>query len=210
MPRHVSEYISAIDHWVIAQAAQLAGAAPGRCLTVNLAAKTIAEPGLVAYVTEQLACSGADPADLVSEFSESDIIANLDHGRSACERLRALGARIALDDFGSGFSGFSYLKALEVDLLKIDGQFVKELASNRVDRLVVEAILHVANGMGLPTVAEYVTDEAVAEQLRELGATYGQGFYLGKPAPLEPQRAHPAPGAWPPPAVTSSAAAARR
>jgi diguanylate cyclase (GGDEF)-like protein/PAS domain S-box-containing protein len=180
-------FISAIDHWVIAQAAQLAGAAPGRCLTVNLAAKTIAEPGLVAYVTEQLACSGADPADLVFELSESDIIANLDQARSACERLRALGARIALDDFGSGFSGFSYLKALEVDVLKIDGQFVKELASNRVDRLVVEAILHVANGMGLPTVAEYVTDDAVAEQLRKLGATYGQGFCLGKPAPLEPQ-----------------------
>jgi EAL domain-containing protein (putative c-di-GMP-specific phosphodiesterase class I) len=117
---------------------------------------------------------------------------------------------IALDDFGSGFSGFSYLKALDVDLLKIDGQFVKELASNRVDRLVVEAILHVANGMGLPTVAEYVTDEAVAEQLRELGATYGQGFHLGKPAPLEPQRARSAPGAWRPPAATSSAAGARR
>ena len=203
-------YMPAIDHWVIAQAAQLAGAAPGRRLTVNLAAKTIAEPGLVAYVTEQLACSGADPADLVFELSESDIIANLDQARSTCERLRALGARIALDDFGSGFSGFSYLKALDVDLLKIDGQFVKELASNRVDRLVVEAILHVANGMGLPTVAEYVTDEAVAEQLRELGATYGQGFHLGKPAPLEPQRARPAPGAWRPPAATSSAAGARR
>ena len=69
--------------------------------------------------------------------------------------------------------------------MKIDGQFVKELASNRVDQLIIEAVLHVANGMGLPTVAEYVADGAVAQLLREMGATYGQGFHLGKPEPLK-------------------------
>ncbi len=113
-----------------------------------------------------------------------DVITNLDDAREVCEQLRALGCGIALDEFGSGFSGFSYLKALRIDLLKIDGQFIRELGSNEVDRLVVRAILDVAQGMGLPTVAEFVTDETVAEQCRALGATYGQGFHLGKPAPL--------------------------
>jgi len=178
-------YMPQIDRWVITQAARLAADQPGRCLTVNLAANTIAEPGLVAFITTTLADAGTDPADLIFELSEADVIANLDHARSACERLRALGARIALDDFGSGFSGFSYLKAMQVDLLKIDGQFVKELASNRVDQLIIEAILHVGKGMGLPTVAEYVTDEPVRQLLREMGATYGQGFHLGKPEPLK-------------------------
>ena len=177
-------YMPAIDRWVIAQAAQLAGAAPGRRLAVNLAANTISEPGLVAYVADTLAAARADPADVIFELSESDVIANLDHAHVVCEHLRTLGARIALDDFGSGFSGFSYLKALKIDLLKIDGQFVRELDSNDVDQLVIEAIVHVADGIGIPTVAEYVVNETVAQKLRQLGATYGQGFHLGKPSPL--------------------------
>ena len=142
------------------------------------------------YITQTLADAGADPADFVFEISEQDVIAKLDHAASVCKHLRDLGASVALDDFGSGFSGFSYLKALEVDLLKIDGQFIQELASNHIDGLIVEAILHVAQGMGLPTVAEYITDEAVAQRCRELGATYGQGFHLGKPAPLTTTRAN--------------------
>jgi len=176
-------YMPRIDRWVIAQAAHLAARHPGQCLAVNLAANTLAEAGLVAFIRRALEDAGADPADLVFEISEADVIANLDHARSVCEQLRAMGARIALDDFGSGFSGFSYLKAMQVDVLKIDGQFVKGLASSPVDQLIIEAILHVGKGMDLPTVAEYVTDEPVARLLREMGVTYGQGFHLGRPEP---------------------------
>ncbi len=177
-------YMPAVDRWVIKQAAKLSGISPGRRLTVNLAAKTIAEPGLVDFIIEQISNAGGDPADLVFELSEADVIANIEQASETCERLRALGCGIALDDFGSGFSGFSYLKALQVDLLKIDGQFVRGLATNEVDRLVVRAILDVAHGMRIPTVVEFVTDEAVAEQCRRLGASYGQGFHLGVPVPL--------------------------
>ncbi len=182
-------YMPAIDRWVISQAARLGATRPGRCLAVNLAAQTIGEPGLVDYIAEQLSAAGAEAADFVFELSESDVIANLDRARALCEGLRALGARVALDDFGSGFSGFSYLKALDVHVLKIDGQFVRELGSNAVDKLVVEAIVHVANGLKLPTVAEYVTDAAVARRCRELGVTHGQGFHFGKPAPICPDDA---------------------
>ena len=178
-------YMPEIDRWVIGKAAQLAALEPGRPLAVNLAAQTIIEPDLVDDVTAQLALAGARPQDIIFELSEAAVIANLDQAREACEQLRALGCRIALDDFGSGFSGFPYLKALTVDLLKIDGQFIRDLANNRIDRLVVRAILDVAEGMGLPTVAEFVVDEAVAVQCRALGATYGQGFHLGRPEPIE-------------------------
>ena len=177
-------YMPAVDRWVIAQALQLASSAPDRCLTINLAAKTIAEPGLVDFIMEQVAQTGADPTKLMFELSEADVIANLDQASETCERLRTLGCGIALDDFGSGFSGFSYLRALQIDLLKIDGQFIRELATNELDRLVVRAILDVARGMAIPTVVEFVTGEAVAEQCRLLGATYGQGFHLGRPAPV--------------------------
>ena len=173
-----------IDRWVIAQAAALAGARPGRRLAVNLAARTIAESGLVAFIAAQLDRAGANPADLSFEISEADVIANLHQARAMCEQLRALGCQVALDDFGSGFSGFSYLKALTVDVLKIDGQFVRELHANRLDRLVIEATLHVADGLGLPTVAEYVSDRRVAKLLEQLGVRYGQGFYLGRPEPF--------------------------
>ena len=177
-------YMPAIDKWVIAQAVKLLAAVPGRRLTVNLAAQTIAEARLVDYITEQIVLTGADPHDLIFELSEADLIANLDLARDTCERLQRLGCAIALDDFGSGFSGFSYLKAFSVDLLKIDGQFIREVGTNEVDRLVVRAILDVARGMKLPTVAEFVSDGAVAQHCRELGATYGQGFYLARPRPL--------------------------
>jgi diguanylate cyclase (GGDEF)-like protein/PAS domain S-box-containing protein len=177
-------YMPAVDRWVIKQAAKLAAASPGRRLTVNLAAKTLAEPMIVDYIVEQIERAGAAPADLVFELSEADVIANITQASGTCEMLRELGCGIALDDFGSGFSGFCYLKALKVDLLKIDGQFIRGLASNEVDRLVVHAILDVAHGMRIPTVVEFVTDEAVAEQCRQLGATYGQGFHLGRPVPL--------------------------
>ncbi len=173
-----------IDRWVITQAAALAGARPGQHLAVNLAARTIAESGLVAFIAAQLDRASANPADLSFEISEADVIANLHQARAMCEQLRALGCQVALDDFGSGFSGFSYLKALTVDVLKIDGQFVKELHANRLDRLVIEATLHVADGLGLPTVAEYVSERRVAKLLEQLGVRYGQGFYLGRPEPF--------------------------
>ena len=160
------------------------GRLPGQGLAVNLAATTIAERGLVAFIAAELERTDANPADMSFEVSEADVIANLDHARVVCDQLRALGCEVALDDFGSGFCGFSYLKALTVDVLKIDGQFVKELHENHLDRLVVEAVQHVADGLGLPTVAEYVTDRHVAELLTELGVTYGQGYYFGRPEPF--------------------------
>ncbi len=184
-------YMPAIDKWVIGHALQIAVANPTVHLTINLSASTIADPGLTRFIGTELRLAQIDPGRLTFEISEADAIANLDQAATVCNRLRALGTKIALDDFGSGFSGFSYLKAVQVDLLKIDGQFITELETRPLDNLIVEAIIHVANGLDLPTIAEYVTSEPITELLRGLGATYGQGFHLGKPGPLPTHAANP-------------------
>ena len=92
---------------------------------------------------------------------------------------------MALDDFGAGFGSFSYLKYLPFDLLKIDGDFVRNLAAGSIDQLVVKAIVGIAKGMGKKTVAEFVENADVTRLLRDSGVDYGQGYHLGRPRPVE-------------------------
>ena len=98
--------------------------------------------------------------------------------------VRELGCRVALDDFGAGFGSFLYLKHLPVDFIKIDREFVVNLADSDVDQRLVRSIADVARGLGIETVAEAVSDARTLELLREMGVQYGQGFHLGAPAPL--------------------------
>jgi EAL domain-containing protein (putative c-di-GMP-specific phosphodiesterase class I) len=97
-------------------------------------------------------------------------------------RIRQLGCQISLDDFGVGFSSFSYLKNLRVDILKIDGSFIRDITKSRDDQLFVKALVDVSRGMGIRTVAEFVENAATVELLRRLGVDYVQGYYVGRPA----------------------------
>ena len=99
--------------------------------------------------------------------------------------LQGMGCRLALDDFGSGFASFYHLKALPIDLVKIDGEFVRRLGRDAADRLVVEAVQKVATGFGKDLVAEHVESAEAAAVLRELGVRYAQGYYFGRPGPAE-------------------------
>jgi EAL domain-containing protein (putative c-di-GMP-specific phosphodiesterase class I) len=110
---------------------------------------------------------------------------NLERARALAETLRRLGCRLALDDFGAGFASFSYLKHLQFDVLKIDGEFVRGLRDNATDRLVVEAVVAIARGLGTPSLAEFVTDADTLDAVRALGIDYAQGFHLGRPVPVE-------------------------
>ena len=101
------------------------------------------------------------------------------------DRLSRLGCRFALDDFGSGFASFFYLKHLPVDLVKIDGDFIRGLSTSAVDRQVVIAMIDVAHALGQQTAAEFVGDEATVAILRDLGVDYAQGYHLGAPAPVK-------------------------
>jgi EAL domain-containing protein (putative c-di-GMP-specific phosphodiesterase class I) len=100
------------------------------------------------------------------------------------DRLRRSGCKFALDDFGMGFGSFYYLKHLPFDFLKIDGDFIRGFVANGIDRLLVEAMVGIAQGMGKETVAEFVADEHMTGQLRRSGVDYAQGYHIGAPRPV--------------------------
>jgi EAL domain-containing protein (putative c-di-GMP-specific phosphodiesterase class I) len=150
-------------------------------LNVNISAKSIGNPQLIAIIDRALADSGIDPACLVFELTETAAIGNIDHAKTFTTELRSRGCRFALDDFGSGFGSFYYLKHLPFDYFKIDGDFIRGFGANPTDQLVVEAIVGIARGLGKKTVAEFVTDQAMTDRLRRSGIDYAQGFHIGVP-----------------------------
>ncbi|WFR79808.1 EAL domain-containing protein [Janthinobacterium rivuli] len=152
--------------------------------SVNLSGMSLADAGLHDYITEQFVQFAIAPEQICFEITETAVIANLPKAQVFMRKLKAMGCRFSLDDFGSGFSSFGYLKALPVDYLKIDGVFVRDIASNAINRAMVKAINEVGHVMGLKTVAEYVEDDATLAVIRELGIDYAQGYAVGSLRPL--------------------------
>jgi diguanylate cyclase (GGDEF)-like protein/PAS domain S-box-containing protein len=181
------DLVQEIDRWVVARATELLVAHPQLSLEVNLSGKSIGAPALLELTERLLRETGVDPGRLTFEITETAAVANIARARAFSERLRALGCRFALDDFGAGFGSFYYLKHLPFDYLKIDGEFVRNCASDPTDRLLVTAVVDIARGLGKETIAEFVGDDAAVAVLRDLGVDWGQGFHLGAPAPLEEQ-----------------------
>ncbi len=180
--------IQSIDSWVVRKAIALIAehAWAGRPLTlnVNISAKSIGDATFAATIEEALADAAIDPAHLIFELTETAAIANLEAAKIFASRLRKVGCQFALDDFGAGFGSFYYLKYLPFDLLKIDGDFVRNFAVGPIDQLVVKAIVGIAQGMGKKTVAEFVENANVTRLLRDSGVDYGQGYHLGPPQPV--------------------------
>jgi EAL domain-containing protein (putative c-di-GMP-specific phosphodiesterase class I) len=116
------------------------------------------------------------------EITETAAIANIDDARLFAERIARVGCGFALDDFGAGFSTFYYLKRLPLDYLKIDGDFIRGLTGSSTDQLIVKAMVDIAKGMGLKTIAEFVENADTAALLRQLGVDYSQGYHHGRPA----------------------------
>lgn len=180
--------IRAIDRWVVLQAIRMIArqqeATPDICLEVNLSGRAFDDPELLPLIEAELAATGIDPKALILEITETAAIANIDTARKFVERLQSLGCRFALDDFGSGFSSFYYLKHLPVDYLKIDGNFICNLPADPTDQHLVKAMVEVARGLGKKTVAEFVEHAETIGLLREFGVDYAQGFHIGRPAPM--------------------------
>ena len=174
--------IEEIDRWVLSQAVQLA--ARGEAVEVNVSAASMSSPAFLTAVEHELDASGADPARLVFEITETALMRQMDLGVAFAERLASLGCRFALDDFGTGYASFTYLKRLPVHYLKIDRDFVSELVGSARDRHVVQAIVSLANGFEAQTIAEGVEDAETLKLLSAYGVDYAQGFHLGRPAPL--------------------------
>jgi diguanylate cyclase (GGDEF)-like protein/PAS domain S-box-containing protein len=177
-----------VDRWVVEQALQAlrkAGASGDDVrLSINLSGLCFGEAEMPAWMGRVILDSGIDPGRITFEITETAAVAQMARGVHFMRELKALGCRFALDDFGSGMSSFAYLKTLPVDVLKIDGAFVRDLSTDNVDRAFVEAIIRVADILGMETVAEYAEQPEVITTLAEIGVHYVQGFAVGKPRPL--------------------------
>jgi diguanylate cyclase (GGDEF)-like protein/PAS domain S-box-containing protein len=180
--------IREIDCWVAERAIDMLATqrALGRDMRfeVNLSGHTIGDAELLELVERRLRETGVAPDRLIFEVTETAAVAHIARASAFAERLSELGCRFALDDFGAGFGSFYYLKHLPFDYLKIDGEFVRHCADSETDRILISAVVQIARGMGKRTIAEFVTNQETVEVLTRLGVDYGQGFHLGRPAPL--------------------------
>jgi PAS domain S-box-containing protein len=174
--------IREIDQWVVKQAVQLAST--GHHVGANLSAESLVTLDMLALIEHEVKQSGADPANLVFEITETAIMRDIEKCHAFARGIVALGSGIALDDFGTGFGTFTHVKQLDVKYLKIDIEFVRGLCESSANQHVVKAIVNLAQGFGCETIAEGVEDSETLELLREFGVDFGQGFHLGRPAPL--------------------------
>jgi diguanylate cyclase (GGDEF)-like protein len=185
--------LPALDRWVLATAAAQAAAwrrtDPEYVVSVNASAAYLAAGTLPRDVRRAMDKHGLPGSALIVEVTEGSLIVNLEAAAGLLHELRELGVRIALDDFGVGYSSLNYLRRLPVDVLKLDRSFTRELGTGPDAVILVDGVLDLAYRLGLETVAEGVETEEQAGQLRDLGCRYAQGFYFGMPAP--PDDAHP-------------------
>ncbi|MBI2472373.1 MAG: EAL domain-containing protein [Planctomycetes bacterium] len=177
-----------IDRWVVRRAIHLIEMlqqeGKSAYIEVNLSGKAFADAGLLSVIREELSTTGIDPKNLVFEITETAFVENMIAAQHFIAALKTLGCHFALDDFGIGFSSFSYLKHLPVDYLKIDGSFICNLLHDTVDQHLVRAIVEVARGLGKKTIAEFVESKETVCLLSEFGVDYAQGYYIGEPRPL--------------------------
>ncbi|MBJ7520524.1 MAG: EAL domain-containing protein [Solirubrobacteraceae bacterium] len=180
--------ITAVDRWVIGETIAVLADRERRgvaqAIEVNLSGRSITDEALIEFIASEIGNAGVDPTRLVFEITETAAIGNIDRARGFARRLADLGCQFALDDFGSGFGSFYYLKHMPFDCVKIDGDFIKDLPVSQTDRLTVRAIVDIAQGLGKTTIAECVQDEATIDLLREVGVDYAQGFHVGHPTEL--------------------------
>jgi diguanylate cyclase (GGDEF)-like protein/PAS domain S-box-containing protein len=153
------------------------------CVSVNVSARQITEPGLPEAVSAALSASGLDPECLLLEMTESLLIEPGGETLAALERIRRLGVRLSMDDFGTGWSSLSYLKRFPVEELKIDRAFVADVAASAEDCELVSAIVAMAHALGFTVVAEGVETEEQLQALLELGVTQAQGYLFSPPVP---------------------------
>jgi EAL domain-containing protein (putative c-di-GMP-specific phosphodiesterase class I) len=155
----------------------------GPTVAINVSTLSATDGQMLAHIERALTRRRVDPARLIIEVTETAAISDMGRARAFCAGVRSLGCAVALDDFGSGFGSFQYLKHLPFDLLKIDGDFIRALPVSPTDQLVVKALVDVVTGMGSRTIAEFVEDATTLRLLRDYGVDYAQGYEVGRPAP---------------------------
>lgn len=173
-----------LDRWVIEHSLQLLAQNhnkdfPG--FSINLSAKTVGDSKTLELIESKIRDLSLPANKLLFEVTESIALSNINLASDFLLKLKQLGCQTALDDFGAGYSSFSYLKDLPVDFVKLDGSYIKRITRDKVKRAIVVAMNDVAHALGKKTIAEFVEDVETLEELKAIGLDYCQGFYTGKP-----------------------------
>ncbi len=191
--------ISRIDRWVLDHVIHWMGAVPAietiEMLAVNISGQSVSDAAFQNWVINRLVDAGPQiRSRLCLEITETAVVASLTDAAWFIEQVRRTGVRTALDDFGAGASSFGYLKSLQLDYLKIDGQFVRNVLHDPLNEAAVRSFVDVAGVVGLRTIAEFVDSNAVMTKVQEMGVNYAQGYLMHKPAPIDellmPEDAH--------------------
>ncbi len=182
--------IQLLDQWVITQAIKTFSEnrfiSSESMLSINLSGRSINNEKLLKHIKTQIKNNNINARRICFEITETEVIASLDNAIELMKEIKSLGCQFALDDFGSGLSSFNYLKNLPVDILKIDGAFIRNILNDPIDRAIVKSMYEVAKTMNIKTVAEFVEDRKTIELLREMGIDYVQGYAISKPIPELP------------------------
>ena len=178
-----------VDRWVVQTALAALGRGAvrlpaGRSLCINLSGQTLGDAAFLEFVVDCLDRTGVAPERVCFEVTENSVITNIDHARRFIGVLHGMGCRFALDDFGRGLSSFANLKNLSLDYLKIDGYFIRNLASDTVNQAMVTAMIKLARSLNFQVIAEQVEDMSALDSARRMGVDFVQGYQVARPQPL--------------------------
>lgn len=177
-----------IDRWVLDEALERLGeqvaAVPGLAISINLSASSLSDASFLPYLLDTIARSPVDATALTFELTETAVMRQAEAAHRTIDALHDAGCRIALDDFGVGLSNFDYLQRFPVDVVKIDGSFVRHMLTRPRDAAIVESIIALARRLDAQTVVEHVESAELMAQVTALGADFAQGYHLGRPRPF--------------------------
>lgn len=183
----MTDMIIPVGQWVIEEATKECGRwhklGLDACVNVNVSAQQISDPVLVGHISRCCARAGVDPRMLVCELTETALVDSMDMATRLCGQLKAMGVGVALDDFGSGYSSFGYLRQLPITQIKVDRQYVQQLETEAYHRIILRCLCDLSRELGLGLCVEGVEEKGVAQILSEMGVPLMQGFYFD--APLE-------------------------
>lgn len=179
--------IHSIDLWVISEAIDFLAKLPSEkrhlSIAINLSGFAFQDTSLLPAIKEKLELTWVDAKRITFEITETAAVENFEQTRDMILKIRALGCKFALDDFGAGFCSFNYLKTFPVDYVKIDGQFIRNLLNDETDKVLVKSMADIASKLGKKTIAEFVETPETIVILKEMGIDFVQGYLLGKPSP---------------------------
>ena len=184
------QLLPTVDRWVAEHALETLSAyrnvlkSRGVSISINVSGQSIGDEAFISRFVEQLKAANLPPGSIAVEITEQAAVTNLARANDMIQRLKSLGCRFALDDFGTGANSLTSLKSLDIARIKIDGSFVRDILTNQRSQHTVRAIVELAKGFGIDTVAEFVENRQIADAVRKLGVDYAQGYSFGKPAPL--------------------------